>query len=255
MENNIKKRFSLIDKIDALKHFTIISINVIVSVILIIIILYFLPSLYFVINPSELWWTALSINVAMSCVVIAISVAVLLKEKESKEKIVSLEKNLEKYKTKSINSYENALSFISNVLDVQNLSETSSVDNWDRIKININKMDDFGTSKSLPLRIWSTVAWKQGYLDIALLFREKAYLLDKNDFRNRVMLCSILIVKDPDITRIENILNNTDLKSDNITDVDIDHFYNVKGTFNKKIGRFEEASESFKKALIPRFTI
>lgn len=237
-------------KKDAMKNFKIISISVIISVILIVIILYCLHSLYFAEVPSGNWWTALSIIVAISFGVIAISITVLLREKDSKEKVASLEKNLEKYYTDYKKSYENVLTFISNILDVQNVSETEFYTIWERVKNNIDKINEIGILKSQTVRIWSEVAWKQGHLDITLDLREKAYQLDSKDFRNRVMLCSILTqAKKPDSTRIENILNNTDLKSDDIIDPDIDHFYNIKGMFYKKIGKFEEASESFKKAL------
>lgn len=233
-----------------MKNFKTVSKSVIISVILIIIILYYWPSLYFAKVPSENWWTALSIIVAISFGVIVISVTLLLRVKESKEKIATLENNLEKYYTDYKKSNENVLSFISGILDVQSVSETEIYTIWERVKNNIDKIIESGILKSQTVRLWSEIAWKQGHLDVTLDLREKAYQLDSKDFRNRVMLCRILTqAKKPDGTRIENILNNTDLKSDNIIDQDIDHFYNIKGMFYKKIGKFEEASKSFKKAL------
>ena len=222
-----------------MKNFITISISVIISVIIIVIILYLLPTLNFAENTSGQWWTALSIIVAIGILSISLSVTVLFREKDSKEKIASLEQNLEK-----------VMNFISNILDVQNVSETEIYSIWERLKSNLDKIYEIGILKSQTIRIWSEIAWKQGHLDIALDLREKAYQLDSKDFRNRVMLCSILTqAKKPDRTRIENILNNTDLKSDNIIDMDIDHFYNIQGMFYKKIGKYEEASKSFKIAL------
>ena len=233
-----------------MKNFKTISISVIISVILMVIILYYLPSLYFAEAPSGNWWTALSIIVAISFGVIAISITVLLREKDSKEKVASLEKNLEIYYTDYKKSYEDVLSFISSILDVQNVSETEIYTIWERVGNSIDKINEVGILKSQTVRVWSEIAWKQGHLDIARSLREKAYQLDSKNFRNRVMLCSILTQdKMPDNSRIENIFNNTDLESDGINNQDIDHFYNVKGMFHKKIGKFEEASESFKKAL------
>jgi len=229
-----------------MNNFKIISISVIVSVILIILILYHLPSIYFAEAPSGNWWTALSIIVAISFGVIAISLTVLLKEKESTAKVESLENDIKK----CLADYKNVLSFISNILEVQNFSETKNRENWEKIEKNISETKNINILKSLPLRAWSTIAWKQGLLAVAIRLREKAYQLDSNNFRNRVMLCSILTQsKKPDITKIENILKNTDLESDDITDDDKDHFYNIKGMFYKKIGKFKEASESFKKIL------
>jgi len=224
---------------------------------LMVIFLYYLPLLYFAEVPSENWWTALSIIVAIGfgvitlCILsISLSVKVLFSEKDSKEKLASLEEDIKKYSTDKKKSHKDILSFISSILDVQNVSETEIYTIWERVNNNIDKINKIGILKSQTVRIWSEIAWKQGHLDIACSLREKAYQLDSKDFRNRVMLCSILTQdKKPDITRIENIFNNTDLKSDGIIDQDIDHFYNVKGMFYKKIGKFKEASESFKKAL------
>ena len=230
-----------------MKTFKIISISVIISVILIVIISHFRPFLYFTEAPSENWWTALSIIVAICFGVIAISLTVLLREKESKEKVALLEKNLEEYHTDYKEKYGNVLNFISTILDVQNIAETGSDLIWKKIK---NKLGTINDIEPNTLRVWSMIAWKQGQITVAREFREKAYKLDTKDFRSRVMLCSILTQdKIPDNTRIENIFNSTDLTSENITDEDIDHFYSIQGTFYKKIGKFEKASEAFKKAL------
>lgn len=233
-------------KKDAMKNFKTISISVIISVIFIIIILYFLPSLNFAKNPSENWWTALSVLVALSIGVIGTSVTILFKEINSKIKVTRLEKILEKY-TKA---YENVLGFISNILELQEVTEIQSKEHWERVENNIDKINDFGLLTSFNLRTWSILAWKQGHIDVTRRLREKAYQLDSNDFRNRVMLCNILTQEEkPDNTKIENILNNIDLKSDNIVDEDKDHFYNIEGMYYKKIGQIKKASESFKKSL------
>jgi len=215
-----------------MKNFKTISL----IIILIVIILYCQPYLYFAKDPSELWWTALSIVVALGIASIGLSATVLFEKRDSEKKIASLEKN-----------YEDVLNFVSTILDVQNIAETGSDQIWKNIT---NKLEAINGIEAKTLRVWSMIAWQQGQLDVTLDFREKAYQLDTEDLRSRVMLCSILTQdKMPDNTRIENIFNSTDLTSENITDEDIDHFYSIQGTFYKKIGKFEEASGAFKKAL------
>lgn len=233
-----------------MKNHKNIIISIIISVVLIIIILYLFPSIYFAEDPPEKWWNALSIVVAINFSVIALSVTILLRERESKEKIKKIEQDLEKTSENVNEKYKNTINIISNILDVQNASEIQSRSIWNSVERNIDNIDDIDILKSLTLRTWSTLAWKQGFLDVSLKLREKAYNLDKDNFRNRVMLCSILTQeKKPDVTRIENILDNTNLKSDDITDENIDHYYNIKGNFYKKTGEFQKAAESFNKAL------
>ena len=235
---------------DAMKNLKTISISVISSVITIIIILYIRPFSYFTVAPSEKWWTALSIIVAISFAVIAISITVLLRERESKERLASLEKKLKEDSTFNRESYENILGLISNLLEVQEVTETQSHEHWTKVQNNIKGINSFGLLTSFNLRTWSILAWKQGNINATRTLREKAYQLDSNDFRNRVMLCNILTQdKKPDKTKIENILNKIDLKSDNIVDEDKDHFYNIKGMYYKKIGQIKKASESFKNSL------
>ncbi len=228
----------------------VITISILTSVVIILMFLYLFPAVYFAEEPSEKWWNALSIVVAISFGVIAISLTVLLRERESKSKVKELEQKINNLSKVNTENYTNTLNIISNILDIQNASEIQSKLVWQNVQKNISKIDNIGIIKSLTLRTWSTLAWKQGYLKVTRNLREKAFQLDNKNFRNRVMLCSILTQEEkPDITRIENILNNTDLSSDEITDTNIDHFYNIKGKFYKRIGRFIDASDCFKKAI------
>ncbi len=248
-----------------MKYLITILSSVIISVITIGLILYFFPYLLIAIAPSENWWTALSIIVAINFGVIGISFYVLHREYQSTKKLASIENNLaslkgnlaslddnlEKYSTDYKEAHENIINIISNIFEVQNVSETKNHENWEIIcssYLNSDKYHEF--LKPQTLRAWSTIAWKQGHIDIAILLREEAYKLEPKDFLNRVMLCSILTQEEkPDNTKIENILNNTDLNSDNITNENRDHFYNIQGSWHKKNGKLEEASESFKKAM------
>ena len=233
-----------------MKYLLTIFISVIISVIIVNFLPYLSPPSLVAVAPSALWWTALAIIATISLGVIGISVAVLSRENESKKEIASLKENLEKYSTENKKANNDFLNFISNTFEIQNVSETKNHDNWKSIDKYINSYSDSVFLNAQTLRAWSTVAWKHGYKTLALKLRETAYESNTKDFLSRVMLCSILTQdKKPDNARIENILNNTDLNSDNITNEDRDHFYNIRGAWYKKNGKFKEASESFEKAI------
>jgi tetratricopeptide (TPR) repeat protein len=133
---------------------------------------------------------------------------------------------------------------------MQDASENESLSIWENLLLNIKSIKNTTIIKPITLRTWSRLAWKQGYLEIAIKLREKAYDLNKNDISSRAMLCSALIhEKNINKTKIENILNNTDLTKDEVTDDNIIHILNIKGKYLTKIKKYKEAVECFYKGI------
>jgi tetratricopeptide (TPR) repeat protein len=227
------------------RFFTII-LSVIFNILILVTVLWLLPFKYFTTNPDKEWWTALSIITTVSFGVIAVGVTVIIRERNQKGRIDSLENKI----LESNNESKRINEIISGILQVQNAAENQSESIWDDLLTKIKELDFKGLISPLTLRTWSTVAWKQGHLKKAVLLREKAFEQDKNDFKSRVMLCSALTYEQSvDKTRIENILDNTDLKSDYISDENIDHYNNIRGAYHLRIGEFDKAQDCFSKSI------
>ncbi|SFR36834.1 hypothetical protein SAMN04490243_1191 [Robiginitalea myxolifaciens] len=202
------------------------------------------------ITPSAEWWAALSVITTISLGVLAIGVSILLRDagirktleqikedyiilqgehKSLKETILSTESKNETeiiqlksdfktsieneaifLKRKIESKNEEILDMISRIIDLQNVYDSRSRQTWDDL-VDGDFLDNPIISDE-SLLVWSIIAWKQGFLDKALVLRDKAFEKNPQSIHVRSMLCSILCSLDsPDLDRVLQILENTEI--------------------------------------------
>lgn len=210
-------------------------ILVITNIIIFIITIILISTKYFAVSPENQWWTALAIIVAISTASLGVGVTILLREKDFKSELKSIEKRL-------VNSYN----IIANIANVQDASENESQEIWNNLVKNVESIDNTEIIKPITLRTWSRMAWQQNYLDVAIKLREKAFDLDPKDNSSRVMLCSALTHKEKvDKTRIEFILNHTVPQNDS----ELAHLNNIAGKYYSKVKDYDKVAECSLKSM------
>ena len=216
----------------------LISINLII----LIIIIKLVQTEYFAITPDKSWWTALTVIIAISTAFLLIGINLLLKENDYKNEIKKLRQEINRVSNANQQLFMRTHRITSNLTNVQDASENENEELWKELMDNIKQIEDRQLFKPITLRSWSRIAWKNDYLDYSVKLREKAFDLDKDNLRSRVMLCSALTYKDQvDKTRIESILENTYPKNDS----ELLHYYNIKGNYFVRIGEYYEAEKCF----------